>query len=349
MGQDYEPYIFAALDSAKVMLVIGSKKEYFEATWVRNEWSRFLALKRKYPSKTLIPCYKRMTAYDLPPELSRLQAQDMGKVGAEQDLLRGIKKILNMEEQSERQSDAPPTKSGTSVNNLLRRAQLFVESGEFDSAFEYCDKVLDQDPENGDAYWYRLMAEKCVANEHDLSRFPDVMDSPNFKMAAKFAKGRLAATISSVRNEIKAARENAEKEEKLRLWQARQEEAYNRQVTMEYVDGVKKKFRLSCFAPFFRVFDFSGRSTRKEYWSYVFMYALVWFGLALINEKLASIWALLNILPSLSVTVRRLHDGGSSGWMLLIVIIPIANLLLLVDMLKGSVPGPNKYGPQPED
>ena len=47
LGQQYEPYIFAALNSSKVMLVIGSRKEYFDAVWVRNEWSRFIALKKK--------------------------------------------------------------------------------------------------------------------------------------------------------------------------------------------------------------------------------------------------------------------------------------------------------------
>ncbi|MBO4648878.1 MAG: TIR domain-containing protein, partial [Lentisphaeria bacterium] len=58
LGQQYEPYIFAALNSAKVMLVIGTKKEYFETVWVRNEWSRFLALMKKDRKKLLIPCYK---------------------------------------------------------------------------------------------------------------------------------------------------------------------------------------------------------------------------------------------------------------------------------------------------
>lgn len=47
LGQEYEPYIFAALNSAKVMLVIGSKPEYFTAVWVKNEWSRFLKLMKK--------------------------------------------------------------------------------------------------------------------------------------------------------------------------------------------------------------------------------------------------------------------------------------------------------------
>ena len=90
----YEPHIFSALNSAKVMLVVGSKKEYFEAAWVRNEWSRFLFLMRKQTEKILIPCYRNMDAYDIPKEMSMFQAQDMNKIGFTQDLLRGLNKVL---------------------------------------------------------------------------------------------------------------------------------------------------------------------------------------------------------------------------------------------------------------
>ena len=94
LGQEYEPYIFAALNSAKVMLAIGTDYEYFNAVWVKNEWSRYLKLIAKGEKKTLIPCYKDIDAYDMPKEFRTLQAQDLGKVGATQDLLRGIDKLI---------------------------------------------------------------------------------------------------------------------------------------------------------------------------------------------------------------------------------------------------------------
>ena len=100
LGQEYEPYIFAALNSAKVMLVFGTDYEYFNAVWVRNEWSRFLALMGSDPQKFLIPCYKDIDAYDMPSEFRRLQAQDLGKIGAVQDLLRGIEKLIGSRQQS---------------------------------------------------------------------------------------------------------------------------------------------------------------------------------------------------------------------------------------------------------
>ena len=58
LGQEYEPYIFAALNSAKVMLVFGTKYDYFNAVWVKNEWSRYLQLIAKGETKTLLPCYR---------------------------------------------------------------------------------------------------------------------------------------------------------------------------------------------------------------------------------------------------------------------------------------------------
>lgn len=97
LGKMYEPYIFAALNSAKVMLVIGTKYERFNAVWVKNEWSRFLKLMAKDKSKALIPCYKDMDAYDIPDEFRMLQAQDMSKLGFMQDLVRGVEKLAGIQ------------------------------------------------------------------------------------------------------------------------------------------------------------------------------------------------------------------------------------------------------------
>ena len=73
LGQEYEPYIYAALHSAKVMLAVGTQYEYFDAVWVKNEWARFLDMMKEDHSKTLIPCYKGIDAYDMPREFKNLQ------------------------------------------------------------------------------------------------------------------------------------------------------------------------------------------------------------------------------------------------------------------------------------
>ena len=97
LGREYEPYIFAALNSSKVMLVVGTKPECFNAVWVKNEWSRYLKLLKQDRTKLLIPCYRDMDAYDLPDEFAHLQSQDMSKIGFIQDLIRGINKVITKE------------------------------------------------------------------------------------------------------------------------------------------------------------------------------------------------------------------------------------------------------------
>lgn len=94
LGTAYEPYIFAAINSARVMIVLGTAPEYFQSVWVRNEWSRYLSLIRQGELKTLIPAYRDMNPYDLPKEFSHLQALDMSRLGFVQDLTHGIQKIF---------------------------------------------------------------------------------------------------------------------------------------------------------------------------------------------------------------------------------------------------------------
>lgn len=112
---EYEPYIFAALNSAKVMIVIGTKPEYFQAVWVKNEWSRFLELMKNDRSKRLIPCYKNMTANELPVELSRLQALDMSPVSFLTNLTTGIKDYVKPRSAQESVNKNPPPAEPTPV------------------------------------------------------------------------------------------------------------------------------------------------------------------------------------------------------------------------------------------
>ncbi|MCQ2458280.1 MAG: toll/interleukin-1 receptor domain-containing protein [Clostridia bacterium] len=215
LGQQYEPYIFAALNSAKVMVVIGSKPEYFNAVWVKNEWSRYLALMAKDRKRLLIPCYRGMDPYDLPEELSSLQSQDMSKIGFMQDLLRGVKKVLDADKKPEQpkviqQAAQSASASAGNTAPLLRRAFMFLEDGDWRSADEYCEKVLDLEPENGRAYLGKLMAELKVRNENSLDQLPEPFDRMNnYNKAIRYGDAglqqKLKADIRTIneRNEHK--------------------------------------------------------------------------------------------------------------------------------------------------
>lgn len=95
LGEEYEPYIFSALNSSKVMLVVGTNAENLNSVWVKNEWSRYLDLIKNKKKKVLIPVYSKMDAYELPEEFSMLQALCIDKIGSMQDLITSVGKIIN--------------------------------------------------------------------------------------------------------------------------------------------------------------------------------------------------------------------------------------------------------------
>ena len=212
VGQEYEPYIFAALNSAKVMLVVGSKPEYFTAVWVKNEWSRFLKLIKTDRSKLLIPCYRNMDAYELPEEFAHLQAQDMSKIGFINDLVRGIRKVVadtDSQEKTVRESVAVNS-GNANEESLLKRAFMFLEDGDWSAADEYCEKVLDIDPENARAYLGKLMAECRACRLEDLQNCEQPFDdSGNYNKVLRFADSKLIETLKGYIAHINERNENA--------------------------------------------------------------------------------------------------------------------------------------------
>ncbi|MCR5105587.1 MAG: toll/interleukin-1 receptor domain-containing protein, partial [Eubacterium sp.] len=163
LGQEYEPYIFAALNSAKVMLAFGTTYDYYNAVWVKNEWSRFLQLMELGQKKTLIPCFKDIDAYDMPKEFARLQAQDMGKVGAIQDLVRGIDKIFG-NQKNIINSEALTKGDLGNKEAIVKRGYLALEDGEWKNAIKFFDQALNSDAENAEVYIGLFLAKKNYSN-----------------------------------------------------------------------------------------------------------------------------------------------------------------------------------------
>ena len=210
LGQEYEPYIFAALNSSKVMVVLGTKPEHFNAVWVKNEWSRYLALIKKGENKMLIPAYRDMDPYDLPEEFSHLQAQDMAKLGFMQDLVRGIKKIVENRETESVGKESVVVNSSVNATSLLERAFLFLEDGDWESADEYCEKVLDIEPKNAMAYLGKLMAELCVRKQKNLKNCAEPFwNSSNYQKVLRFGDETLRTTVNGYNAYIKERNENA--------------------------------------------------------------------------------------------------------------------------------------------
>lgn len=170
LGQQYEPYIFAALNSAKVMVVVGSKPEYFNAVWVKNEWSRYLALMKTDHKRLLIPCYRDMDPYDLPEELSILQSQNMSKIGFMQDLLRGVKKVLDAGQKAAAPVPAavpvavPVQAANANAAALIKRGYMALTDMDWNAADHFFDEALNLDAELSDAYLGRFLAAKKASS-----------------------------------------------------------------------------------------------------------------------------------------------------------------------------------------
>ena len=121
---------------------------------------------------------------------------------------------------------------------------------------------------------------------------------------------------------------------------------------MSFADAVRSV--LSQYA------TFSGRARRSEYWWFALFNLLVSIVAAILDAVIGTdfgsgsgvisvIVALVLLLPSLAVTVRRLHDTERSGWWILIGIIPIVGaIVLLVFMVLEGTPGPNRFGASPK-
>jgi uncharacterized membrane protein YhaH (DUF805 family) len=121
--------------------------------------------------------------------------------------------------------------------------------------------------------------------------------------------------------------------------------------------------------PFKRYADFSGRSSRKEFWMFVLLQAIVMLamlsaavitssgginhpgnGIGMVFLGLWFLFGLGSIIPYIAVHVRRFHDQDKSGWLYLLAFIPyVGGIVILVFMCRPGTPGSNRFGEDPLD
>lgn len=114
----------------------------------------------------------------------------------------------------------------------------------------------------------------------------------------------------------------------------------------------------TCFSKYV---TFSGRAARSEFWYFTLFLVLAGIVFGVIDaivfgtepedgQLFSAVFSLATILPSISVTVRRLHDGGRSGWWWWLWLIPLVGwIILLIWYIQKGTDGPNDYGPDPLD
>ena len=239
LGSAYEPIIFSALNSSKVMVVLGTKPEHFNSVWLKNEWSRYLDF-AKDGNKLLIPAYRGFSPYELPKEFSNLQALDMGRIGFVQDLLEAITKIIKFTDNEtsntveKNRKDISKVTEKVSVNSLLRRVDLFLLDKNWSAANEYCEKILDIEPENDSAYIRKIMAKNHCMKESDLYKYGNAfVNDSDFEKAIKFADEEIKQIYLSYPQ--KYYKIQIDKEEK-RLEQIYEENKFNESAVLNRIN-----------------------------------------------------------------------------------------------------------------
>ena len=102
--------------------------------------------------------------------------------------------------------------------------------------------------------------------------------------------------------------------------------------------------------------NFNGRARRKAYWMFAlfnffaFVIAAILDGILGTGGLIGGVYSLAILLPSLALTVRRLHDTGKSGWWILIGLVPLVGaIVIIIFAVMDSQPGSNTYGPNPKE
>lgn len=236
LGEEWEPVIYAALNTAKLMLVVGCSRDNIEAPWVKNEWTRYLAVRAKDKTKSIITCYdgKRMKVEDIPPELGALEAIDFRESTFYKYILQTV--FAHCNKSTPKVSAAQQKSAG----NYVKRAFQFLEDGNWDKADKMLEEALDLDPENGDAHLGKLLLDrKCRSVERLNNESTPISRSGHYSRAVKYA------TIER-RNQLQAIDQMITK----RLEEQRREKDYNSMVSK--FDSLSTASEATDFAAKFR-------------------------------------------------------------------------------------------------
>ena len=269
-GIEFEPYIFAALNSAKVMLVVGTSYDHFTAPWVKNEWSRFLTIKAK-KQVWIYPCYKYISdpQKDLPQEFRSLESIDLSKVGAMQDLLRAIRNAVGSESQFQKTSivvEAPDKE------RFLTQAMNYLKAGQMDKAKRYFQRFIDDYPEDYRGWWGAVRAQTNNLIEIPFGQRDLIED---YKRALRFSaeperseiKGQFTALVNNHISGLKGSIQNKRNEYNIA------KERYAK-VNDQIMDLERKKSRATEAIKEKEKYTYDGKEASPGLWTFLVMVSI---------------------------------------------------------------------------
>lgn len=177
-----EPYIYSALNSANVMLALGTSYDDYNDVWVKNEWNRYLEIAEKNKNKCLIPCYKDVDEYDIPKEFAGLKVCQLGNDDTFNNIMAEIANVVKPE--SVNQPAPEPEKAEPAeeieleeieiiepvdINKLLDEGFAAIADKNWKEANKLFFQVLDEEPDNSKAYWGQLLVQQECTNAREMA------------------------------------------------------------------------------------------------------------------------------------------------------------------------------------
>lgn len=177
-----EPYIYSALNSANVMLALGTSYDDYNDVWVKNEWNRYLEIAEKNKNKCLIPCYKDVDEYDIPKEFAGLKVCQLGNDDTFNNIMAEIANVVKPE--SVNQPAPEPEKAEPAeeieleeieiiepvdINKLLDEGFAAISDKNWKKANKLFFQVLDEEPDNSKAYWGQLLVQQECTNAREMA------------------------------------------------------------------------------------------------------------------------------------------------------------------------------------
>lgn len=222
-GMEYEPVIFSALNTAKLMIVVGTSRENMESTWVQNEWSRFRKMMDRDKNKHMTVVFgKGMNPNeDFPKGLKLFSIQATEASGFYlQDFLRGVEELLDIKEKPViNREHLYQTTSNRQVENLLLRATQALEMENISEAYGFIEKALGIDAQCARAWWmlFNIETNNMTEINEEVSFQLRAEAENDWCMVERYAQGEERAQYLAAHEAYKAKWESAHAERKKRL------------------------------------------------------------------------------------------------------------------------------------
>ena len=214
---DYEPHIYAALRSAKLMFVLTTSLEHLNAVWVANEWKRYVSYIRAGEDKRVRVVYDNVEPYNLPKGFQETQMINIDGdwMAAVEAAVADVNKVVGLD-RIEIQGGQMGKKSSTiqtgtlvtheigvgiadttvSEKQALEIAKEYLNDGQWSSALQMVDGVLYSNKNCAEALWYKFLAKKQIKDEKEFIKSIGAMVS--FNKDALFTQKEIEENIGDI-------------------------------------------------------------------------------------------------------------------------------------------------------